>query len=206
MHIIGASGHAKVIVDILKLNKLDISGVWDDNEELVSFLGFPLSGNVRAFNKSTAKSVIIAIGNNKIRKRIAGGITVACGIAVHPKSVVSSTVILKEGTVVMPNATINADCKIGRHVIINTNASVDHECQIGDFVHISPQAAIAGNVSVAEGTQIGIGACVIQGVNIGKWATIGAGTVILKDVPDYAVVVGNPGRIINSSIPNKNEK
>jgi sugar O-acyltransferase (sialic acid O-acetyltransferase NeuD family) len=206
MHIIGASGHAKVIVDILKLNNLDITSVWDDNEELVSFLGLPISGNVRDFNQSTEELVIVAIGNNKIRKRIADGITVAYGIAIHPKSVVSSTVIMKEGTVVMPNATINADCNIGRHVIINTNASIDHECQIGDFVHISPQAALAGNVNVAEGTHVGIGASVIQGIKIGKWATIGAGTVIIKDVPDYAVVVGNPGRIINSSIPYKNEK
>jgi sugar O-acyltransferase (sialic acid O-acetyltransferase NeuD family) len=205
MHIIGASGHAKVIVDILNLNGCDIQGVWDDDERLTSFLGLPLSGNVNSFNQSTKGPVVIAIGNNKIRSRIASRLSGPFGTAVHPKSVISATVILKEGTVVMPNATINADCKIGRHVIINTNSSVDHECQIGDFVHISPQAALAGNVSVAEGSQIGIGACVLQGVKIGRWATIGAGSVIIKDVPDFAVVVGNPGRIINS-IPYKNEK
>ncbi|MBG6236580.1 acetyltransferase EpsM [Pedobacter sp. CAN_A7] len=205
MHIIGASGHAKVIVDILKLNSLSISGVWDDNKKLTSFLGYTINGDTHTYNHSNRGAVIIAIGNNKIRSQIAARVNGPYGIAVHPKSVVSSTVTLNEGTVVMPNATINADCKIGRHVIINTNASVDHECEIGDFVHISPQAALAGNVSVAEGTQIGIGACVLQGLKIGKWATIGAGTVIIKDVPDYAVVVGNPGRIINS-IPYKNEK
>ena len=49
---------------------------------------------------------------------------------------------------------------------------------------------------VGEGTQIGINATIRQGINIGKWATIGAGAVIVKDVPDYAVVVGNPGKII----------
>jgi sugar O-acyltransferase (sialic acid O-acetyltransferase NeuD family) len=205
MHIIGASGHAKVIVDILKLNGLAISGVWDDNNELTSFLGYPLSGNIHDFSHSINEPVIIAIGNNKVRRKIATNLHRAFGIAVHPKSVISATVSINEGTVVMPNATINADCTIGKHVIINTNASVDHECKISDFVHISPHAALAGNVRVAEGTHIGIGACVLQGVKIGKWATIGAGTVILKDVPDFAVVVGNPGRIINS-IPYKNEE
>jgi acetyltransferase EpsM len=67
---------------------------------------------------------------------------------------------------------------------------------VADFVHISPNAALAGNVKVGEGTQVGIGACVMQNITIGKWATIGAGAVIIRDVPDYAVVVGNPGRIV----------
>jgi acetyltransferase EpsM len=67
---------------------------------------------------------------------------------------------------------------------------------VEDFVHISPNAALAGNVKVGEGTQIGIGACVMQNIRIGKWAIIGAGAVIIRDVPDYAVVVGNPGRVI----------
>ena len=51
-------------------------------------------------------------------------------------------------------------------------------------------------MEVGEGTHVGIGACVIQGIKIGKWATIGAGAVIIKDVPDGAVVVGNPAKII----------
>ena len=53
-----------------------------------------------------------------------------------------------------------------------------------------------GNVEIGEGTHIGSGAIVIPNVVIGKWAVIGAGAVIIKDVPDYAVVVGNPGKII----------
>ncbi|MFC0184902.1 DapH/DapD/GlmU-related protein [Pseudarcicella hirudinis] len=65
-----------------------------------------------------------------------------------------------------------------------------------DFVHISPNACICGGVSIGEGTHIGAGAIVIQGISIGRWATIGAGAVIVKNVPDYAVVVGNPGKII----------
>jgi acetyltransferase EpsM len=73
---------------------------------------------------------------------------------------------------------------------------VDHDCELGNFVHVSPNVALAGNVKVGEGTHLGIGSCVIQGIIIGKWATIGAGTVVITDVPDHAVIVGNPGRII----------
>jgi acetyltransferase EpsM len=52
---------------------------------------------------------------------------------------------------------------------------------------------------VGEGSQVGIGATVIQGIKIGKWSVIGAGAVIISDVPDYSVVVGNPGRIIKNT-------
>ena len=51
-------------------------------------------------------------------------------------------------------------------------------------------------VEVGTGSHIGAGAVVIPEIKIGKWCIIGAGTVVIKDVPDYAVVVGNPGKVI----------
>ena len=96
----------------------------------------------------------------------------------------------------MANAAINPGAEIGKHCIINTASIVEHDCKIADFVHISPNASLAGNVTVEEGAHIGIGSSIIQGVTIGKWAVIGAGSVILKNVPDFATVVGNPGRVI----------
>ncbi len=77
------------------------------------------------------------------------------------------------------------------------------DCVIGDFAHIAPNVSIAGNVSIGEGSQIGIGASIVQGVTIGKWAVVGAGSVILDDVPDYAVVVGVPGKIIKYNSRNE---
>lgn len=202
MHIIGASGHAKVIIDILELNGVPILGLWDDNQNLEVFLNFRIKGSASSFKSRDGEPVIITIGNNKVRKTIADRLNAEFGIAIHPNSVVSSSAELSSGTVVMANSSVNAGAVIGNHVILNTNCSVDHDCKLGDFVHISPQVGLAGNVEVGEGTHIGIGANVIQGVKIGKWATIGAGSVVIRDVPDYAVVVGNPGRIIkyNKSI------
>jgi acetyltransferase EpsM len=71
---------------------------------------------------------------------------------------------------------------------------------LADYVRISPNSALAVSVSVGEGTHIGIGACVIQGIKIGKWTIIGAGAVIINDIPDNAVVVGNPGKIIKYNV------
>eukprot|EP01136_Pigoraptor_vietnamica_P030576 Opistho-1_new@90027 len=201
MHIIGSGGHAKVVADIVQKAKQQITGIWDDNHLKQSFLEHEVLGNVQRFKALNNGRFIIAIGNNSIRKNIAQ-LLAPCNVrAIHPNSEIAHTAKIGYGTVVLSNVSVNADAVVGNHVILNTNASVDHDSVIADYVHISPQVGIAGNVEVGEGTQVGIGAAIIQGIKIGKWATIGAGAVIIRDVPDYAVVVGNPGRIIkyNSS-------
>lgn len=196
MNIIGTGGHAKVIVDILLSNNQIITGVWDENYEIKSFMSFPVNGNLIEFKAQQNDTAIICIGNNRIRKKVAESLNIEFGKAIHSSSAIAKAVSIGEGTVLMANSSINIDSILGKHVIINTNASVDHDCLIGDYVHISPQAGLAGNVTVGEGTHIGIGASVIQGIKIGNWVTIGAGSVIIKDVPDFAVVCGNPGKII----------
>lgn len=200
MHIIGASGHAKVIIDILEENKIPIEGIWSEDPELKAFVSYPVAGNFNDFTRVETDQVIIAIGKNSTRKKVAAELPyVNYGIAIHPKSNIASTVQIGVGAVVMAAATINPFVTIGKYAIINTGAIVDHECAIGDFAHISPGVSLAGQVTVGEGAHIGVGACVIQGIKIGKWATIGAGAVIIRDVPDFAVVVGNPGRIIKTN-------
>ncbi|MEJ5994813.1 acetyltransferase [Pedobacter sp. Du54] len=196
MHIIGANGHAKVILDILAITNTEISGIWDDNSSIEFLNNFPVNGNIAEFKLLNSNQFIVAIGNNTIRRTIAQNLMQTKQLAKHTSSAIAKSVILGGGTVLMANTSINANVTIGEHVIINTNASVDHDCKIANFVHISPQVGLAGNVEVGEGAHIGIGAIVIQGIKIGKWATIGAGAVIIKNVPDYAVVVGNPGKII----------
>jgi acetyltransferase EpsM len=191
----GASGHGKVIIDILESMGVGIATILDDNPNLKELLTYPIS-KPDLVNKFERKSVIISIGNNKVRKRLSAKMNCIFAQAIHPTAKISKHVRLGEGTVVMAGVIINPDTNIGAHCIINTGAVVEHDCVIADFVHLSPNVSLAGNVHVMEGAHVGIGASVIQGVRIGKWATIGAGSVIIKDVPDYAVVVGNPGRII----------
>lgn len=196
MHIIGAGGHAKVIADIAKCSNEVIEAVWDEDTTLEYLLDFPIRGNMADFKHLNSTNFIIGVGSNKTRKIIADELLPASIYLQHPSSIVAVDVRVGNGTVLMANSTVNASSIIGVHVIINTNASVDHDCRIGNFVHVSPQVGVAGGVEIGEGSHIGIGANVIQGIKIGKWATIGAGAVIIENVPDYAVVVGNPGKII----------
>lgn len=190
--VIGASGHGKVIIEILEEMGNTIAHVNDKDASKKLLLGYPVSTAMPAADIPA----VIAVGNNKIRKRIAGDMQHSFETAIHPRATISKRCVIEEGTVVMAGVSINSDTRIGKHCIINTNASVDHDCVLGDFVHVSPGVAIAGGVTIGEGSHIGIGSSVIPCVTIGKWVTIGAGTVIIEDVPDNAVVVGVPGKII----------
>jgi len=189
--IVGAGGHAKVIIEIIELSGGTIKTIFDSNPRITELFNYKVSDQ-----GMYTTPAIVAIGDNKLRKKSVQMMECGFGKAIHPKANISSRCEILEGTVVMAGATVNANVTIGRHCIINTNASVDHDCRIGDFVHISPRVTLGGNVRVDEGSHVGIGSTVIQGTHIGRWVTIGAGAVIIEDVPDYAVVVGVPGNII----------
>lgn len=193
MYLYGASGHAKVIIDILKANHESVEALFDDDESLTHLLDYPIlrPSEVRG-------PLIISIGNNRIRSNIANMLSVEFGRAIHPLSIVSQVAKINVGSVVMPGAIIQSCVSIGKHCIINTGASVDHDCTIGDFVHIAPHSTLCGNVSVGEGTFIGAGCTIAPGVKIGSWSVIGAGSVVTKDIPDHVLAVGNRCKIIKN--------
>jgi len=190
--VIGASGHAKVIIDLIEELGGTVENVYDQDINKKEIINYKIVHNF----DNLPKQSVVAIGNNFIRKKIADENSLNLPALVHPKSFISKYAKLDKGTVVMAGVSVNADSSIGNHCILNTNCSIDHDCKIADFVHISPNVALAGNVEIGECTHIGIGACVIQGISIGKNCVIGAGAVIIKDIPDGSTVVGNPGKII----------
>lgn len=191
MYLYGASGHAKVIIDILEASGVQVEGLIDDNPNIDQLQSYPVR------HTFTGESpFIISIGNNKIRKQVAERLQTAYGKAIHPSAILSPTAKIGDGTVVMQGAIIQADANVGKHCIINTGASVDHECVIGDYVHVSPHATLCGNVHVGEGSWIGAGTTIIPNLSVGKWCVIGAGSVITEDIPDHVLAFGNPCRII----------
>jgi len=198
----GASGHGKVIVDILESQGIVIAAILDDNPDLTQLLHYPIVKPTPEFH-ANCRNVIFSIGNNHVRKMLSDKMNCTFATAIHPSAISSNQAKVKEGRGVMAGVVINPETTVGKQCILNTGAVIEHDCVIADFVHISPNVSLAGNVHVMEGAHVGIGASVIQGIKIGKWATIGAGAVILKDVPDYAVVVGNPGKIIKYNSANE---
>lgn len=191
MYLYGASGHAKVIIDIIKAQGGVVEGLVDDNPNLKELSGTPILHDATGLSP-----FIISIGNCKIRKIIAERLNCKFTMAIHPTAIISSTAIIGEGSVIMQGAIIQTEVKIGKHCIVNTKASIDHECVIGDYVHIAPGCTISGDVHVGEGTWVGVGSTIIQGVRIGKNCFIGAGSVVVKDIPDNCKVYGVPCKII----------
>lgn len=192
--IYGAGGHCNAIVELIKSSgDYNITAIVDDSPSTTNILGIPVRSDRSQL--TTGDSLCIAIGSNEIRKRIATQFKMEYPSFIHESAVVYPSASIGLGTVVFPLAVIDAAVQIGNHCIINNHATVSHNVVIGDFVHVAIQAAIAGGTLIGEGTLIGAGSIVLPDVKIGKWATIGAGAVVTKDVPDNAVVYGNPAKI-----------
>lgn len=203
MYLFGASGHGKVIKDILNANGIKVEAFADDNPNVNECGGRPVVHDATGLSP-----MIVSIGVNRIRKMIverlkANNPDIKFATAIHPSAVISPTAKIGEGTVVMAGAVVNADAVIGNHCIINTGATVDHDCKIGDYCHIAPGVNISGATNVGEGTWVGVGSCVIQCLNIGKNCMIGAGSVVVKDIPDNVTAFGCPAKV-NSNLKENN--
>lgn len=190
MVLYGASGHAKVIIDILEANGVNIEYIVDDNPNVAELLGYEVRRNIE-----DDKEVIISIGSANVRRKLVKTLNARKYLsAAHPTAVVSPRACIGEGSVIMQGAIIQSSALVGDHCIINTGASVDHDCKIGDFVHVAPHATVLGGVEIGDGTWIGAGAVIKQYIKIGTNCMVGAGAVVIKDVPDGMTVVGIPAK------------
>lgn len=193
MYLYGASGHAKVIMDIVESQGKIVEALIDDNNSVNELCNRPVVHSAEGLSP-----IIVSIGNNSIRKIVAQKLDCEFDTAIHSSAIISPSARIDEGTVIMQGAIVQADAIVGKHCIINTGATVDHECVIEDYVHISPNTTLCGNVHVGEGTQIGAGSVVVPGVKIGKWSLICAGSVVTKDIPDNCMAAGNRCKVLKT--------
>ena len=200
----GASGHALVIADIIRLRgDYELIGFIDDinpNRKGAIFSGVPILGGREQLNrlfKMGIDKIILGFGDCTARLILSDlvhkeGFKLVT--AIHPSAVIAQGVMIGSGTVVAAGTVINSGSVIGNNVIINTSSSVDHECIIADGAHIAPGVHLAGCVTVGQAAWIGIGATVIDHISIGARALIGAGSVVIDDIPNDAVAYGVPAR------------
>ncbi len=196
MIIFGAGGHGKVIIDCLESltaesSATQIEAVIDEKFSKKQIYQYPVYHNYSP-DFLPHSQVIIAIGDNTVRKNIAIKIAHQSGNIIHPSALVSPKCNIGEGTVILHKAIVQADVNLGKHVIVNTLALVEHDCFVEDYAHIGPRATLCGNVQVGEGTLVGAGAIVLPGIKIGKWAIIGAGAIVSKDVKNFKTIIGQP--------------
>jgi UDP-perosamine 4-acetyltransferase len=209
--IIGAGGHGKVVLDILRTaGECEPIGFIDADTQLAGSKvgGLRVLGPTNVLPKlrqqRNVSHAIVAIGDNRTRLRYLGALEQE-GFepvsAIHPAAFVSPTAKLGRNIVVGPNASIVTEARIGDGCIVNTGAIVEHECELAEAVHLAPGACLAGRVRVGACAFIGIGAQVIQCLAVGEGATVGAGAVVIADVPDGATAVGVPAKIVKVAPP-----
>ena len=192
VYLYGASGHAKVVMDIAKQAYIEVPCLIDDNQTIKEMAGLPVVHSADGLSP-----LIVTIGNCQIRKKIVEKLGKREYMTViHPSAIKADSVKIGNGTVVMAGAILNPGVKVGNHCIVNSGSSVDHDCVIHDYVHVAPHSALCGEVEVGEGTWIGAGTTIIQCIKIGKNCFIGAGSVVVKDIPDGCLAYVNPCRVV----------
>lgn len=197
--VIGASGHGKVVADIVRRSGDTLLGFLDDNEALPSEItGIPVLGKVADYARYPEASFVVGIGNSAIREKIACQLNnVRWYTAIHPSAVISALdTKIDVGSVIMANAVINPSAYVGEHSIVNTAAVVEHDNHIGSFAHISVGARLGGTVLVGSHTWVGIGATISNNISICDHCTIGAGAVVICDIKESGTYVGIPARKI----------
>lgn len=202
--VIGAGGHAKVLIDALQLQSVEILGIVDADIKKKNqvLMGVPIMGGDDEIMEYSPQQIRLVNGVGSVRtgslRRNIFDTFKHKGYqfmnVIHPSAIIAKDVELHEGTQIMAGAVLQTGCKIGANTIINTRASVDHDCVIGKHVHISPGAVLSGGVSVGEESHIGAGAVAIQSIQIGQRSLVAAGAVVVSNVMNNITVAGIPAR------------
>jgi UDP-perosamine 4-acetyltransferase len=198
--VIGAGGHAKVVIEAMRAAGLTLAGLVDPRPDAASLLGIPVLGGDDALPQLRAdgiRAAVVALGANRARERVGEALRAleyVLPIVVHPAALVSESARLNEGVVVMARAVVGTLAEVGALAILNTGCVVEHDNHIGACAHIAPGAVLAGTVQVGERALVGVGAVARPGVIIGRDAVVGAGSAVVGDIPPGAVVGGVPAR------------
>jgi len=203
--VFGASGHGKVVADIVRATGLELAGFVDDDpcRRNAGLWGLPVLGWNECANLPAGPgrpAIALGIGDNRSRERVFG-LIVSSGFevltVVHPSAVISPRAKLGVGTVVMALVAVNPDAEVGVGGILNTGCVVEHDCRVGAFAHLSPNGVLGGGVEIGDRSHLGLGAVVLPLVKVGSDVRVGAGAAVTKDVPPGATVVGVPARSIS---------
>lgn len=204
--LIGAGGHARVLLALARAAGHSIHGVCDPQlaaNGITSWEGLEVLGDDVALERLLPDRVALLLGigllaKGSLRERL---YALWCSrgydfpTVVHPNAWVAPGVVLRHGVQVMAGAVIQPSCEIGENSIVNTSASIDHDCYIGSHVHVAPGATLCGAVTVEDKAFIGAGATVIQGVRVGVGAVVGAGVTLTKDLSPKLTVLGAENRL-----------
>lgn len=202
IHLIGAGGHCKVVLDALLAGGADPGGmvVRDARVERAgdSVLGVPIICP-ELDDDLAGQEVHVAIGANEARARLAqaaigrGGKLIAVR---HPSARVSPFATIAPGAFIGANAYVGPGAVIGAGTLINHGAVVDHDVVVGDHAFVGAGSVLGGGSAVGAGAWLGPGTVVVSGVRVAAGAILPPGSVATTDgesvspLPDAGSVSG----------------
>ncbi|WP_319763645.1 acetyltransferase [Maridesulfovibrio sp.] len=199
--IMGAGGHGQVVADaLIQMDGATPVAFVDENRKLhgKKVMGIPLPGGNSAISTIEHDGIVLALGNNELRKRIFTELSDAGHsffTVIHPSAIIAPNVIVGDGCMILAGAVINTGTVINDNTIVNTNCTVEHHNVIGPHVHIAPGATLGGEVTVEEEAMIGIGATVLPRITIHNRAVLGGGATAINDIPAGITAAGVPARV-----------
>ena len=204
--IFGAGNHSNVVANLI-IDKFDIIGYVTSKK-----ISKGLSNNKKIYslNKNNILKItanksffsIIAIGDNKIRKKIFNHIKkldlkIKWLSIISPYAIISKDVTIGEGSLVMPGCIVNNGTRIKDHCIINTGSIIEHDNYFDNFSSCGPGVVTGGNVRVGEGSYVGIGSVVKEKIVINNNVFIGGNSFINKNCKKNSLYYGNPIKLIS---------
>lgn len=204
--IMGSGQNGGQVYNILKLDRsVEVVGFLDDDvaKQGGRKYGLPILGGMKDANDLAKKfgieGVIVAVGNNSLRSRFTNelkkaGLTIIR--AIHPHTFIDDTARVGEGAIIEMGVMIHPEATIGEGVFVGGSTVVAHDCTIGDYTLLGGGVIFGGGVAVGAGSSIGVGTVLQPQIRIGINVITGIGSVVIKDLPDNAVAVGVPAKII----------
>lgn len=188
-----------VVAEAARLRGQEIIGFYDDSTSgsLLHYVARWLGRLDEAGTQEHAGSMILALGNMEVRKRLQQVTGTRFASVIHPASVVSAKSLVGAGSFVGAGAVVNCNAEVGQHAIVNTRAVVEHDCELSVNVHVGPGAVLGGGVQIGSHTLVGINATIKPAVRVGANCIVGAGAVVVRDVSDNQIVVGVPAKPVN---------
>jgi UDP-perosamine 4-acetyltransferase len=206
--IVGAGGHARVLIDVLASQGITPLGLLDPGiTPNTSVAGIPVLGDDSWLDKHRTDNhrVVVGIGStgsvaarlNIFESLQAKGVDVVG--AIHSSAIIGSLCSIDDTAQILPRCVINNSATLGANVVLYSGVIVEHDCVINDHAYLSPGVTVCGGAQIGARSFLGASATVLPGVRIGSNVVVGAGAVVTRDVADGVTVMGVPAKVVDSS-------
>jgi sugar O-acyltransferase (sialic acid O-acetyltransferase NeuD family) len=204
MLIVGAGGLAAQLFQEIELMHLPNVVFWSETPTKLKFIEekyriIKTDEEVIEYFTTVSKEFIIAVGDSVTRKKMTDRFELLGGIPttfISPFTEISPYVNkIGKGAMLLKDVAMEPGVNIGDGCLLNRKSNYGHGCTIANNTEVGPFAVVSADSYIGEYCLIGIGAIILPRVRIGNHVIVSAGSVVTKNIPDYAVVAGNPAQI-----------